>query len=168
MSQSHAETADGFRITGWHVLAAFCAVFGVTIAVNVYFVIMALKTFSGETEHAYIKGLKFNETIAAQQAQARTGWGMRLDLRRPVSGPPVLEATLTDRAGAPIKGARMSGQLGRTTTAAEDVAFVFAESAPGVYRADLDTLKPGKWRFSAEAKLGGYPDFKTETVLSLR
>ena len=53
--------AKPFRLTGWHVLAMFGAMFSVMLAVNILFVFLALKTFSGETDHAYINGLKFNQ-----------------------------------------------------------------------------------------------------------
>ena len=160
--------AKPFRLTGWHVLAMFGALFGVMLAVNILFVFLALKTFSGETDHAYIKGLKFNETLAANARQTELGWTMSLGLERPTGGGAVLEARLTDRNDQPLRGAQLQGTIGRTTGANEDQKLTFSETAPGVYRAVIYQVRPGRWKFSASAKLEGAPQFSTETTLSLR
>ncbi|MCE2890114.1 FixH family protein [Aquidulcibacter sp.] len=157
-----------FRLTGWHVLAMFGGLFAVMLAVNILFVVLALKTFSGETDHAYISGLKFNETLAANARQAELGWTMTLGLERPTGGGAVLEARLTDRSQQPLTGARLQGTIGRTTDANEDQVLSFTETAPGIYRAVIHQIRPGRWKFSASAKLDGAPQFSTETTLSLR
>jgi nitrogen fixation protein FixH len=157
-----------FRLTGWHVLAMFGGLFGVMFAVNILFVVLALKTFSGETDHAYINGLKFNETLAAKAQQAQLGWTMTLGLQRPTGGGAILEARLTDKAGAPLSGAIMQGSIGRTTGTREDLSLRFDETAPGIYRAIITDLRPGRWRFAASAQVLGAPKFETETTLSLR
>jgi nitrogen fixation protein FixH len=157
-----------FRLTGWHVFAMFAALFSVMFAVNTLFVVLALKTFSGETDHAYINGLKFNETLAAKARQSELGWNMALSLQRPTGGGAVLEARLTDKQGQPLVGAIMKGNIGRTTDAKEDARLQFSETAPGIYRAVINELRPGRWRFNASAKIVGAPDFETETTLSLR
>lgn len=167
MAKSLAQ-AKPFRLTGWHVLAMFGGMFAVMLAVNITFVTLALKTFSGETDHAYINGLKFNETLAANARQSELGWQMALGLERPTGGGAVLEARLTDKQGNALTGARMQGFMGRTTGTQEDQALRFDETAPGIYRATIAQLAPGRWRFSASAQLDGVPPFKTETTLSLR
>lgn len=161
-------SAKPFRLTGWHVLAMFLGMFGVMFAVNVLFVVLALKTFSGETDHAYINGLKFNETLAANARQAELGWTMSLGLERPTGGGAILEARLNDRKGQPLSGAQMQGKIGRATDAGKDQNLRFSETAPGIYRAVIAEVKPGRWRFTASAKLDGAPPFSTETTLSLR
>ncbi len=157
-----------FRITGWHVLGMFGGLFGVMLAVNVLFIVLALKTFSGESDHAYLNGLKFNETLAANARQAELGWSMALGLERPTGGGAVLEARLTDKQGNPLIGAMIKGNIGRTTGTSEDRSLAFVETAPGVYRAVIDQIRPGRWRFSASAQVAGTPKFETETTLSLR
>ena len=157
-----------FRITGWHVLAMFGGMFAVMLAVNILFVVLALRTFSGETDHAYINGLRFNETLAAKASQAELGWNMALGLERPTGGGAVLEARLTDKQGQPLSGAMIKGTIARTTDTNEDRVLTFVETAPGIYRAVVDQLRPGRWRFSAAAQIAGTPKFETETTLSLR
>lgn len=157
-----------FRLTGWHVLAMFGALFGVMLAVNILFIVLAIKTFSGETDHAYINGLKFNETLAANARQAELGWKMALGLQRPTGGGAVLEARLSDRTGQPLAGAVLTGSIGRATDSREDRNLIFVETAPGIHRAAIDQLRPGRWRFVASAQLAGAPRFETETMISLR
>ncbi len=157
-----------FTLTGWHVLAMFGGLFAVMLAVNIVFVVLALTTFSGETDHSYITGLKFNETLAASARQAELGWRMKLGLERPTGEGAVLEARLTDKQGQPLRGAHIKGNIGRTTDTKEDQTLSFVETAPGIYRAVIDQLRPGRWRFSASAQIAGAPKFETETTLSLR
>lgn len=169
MTMTNAVRGTGpFKLTGWHVLAMFGAFFGGMMAVNILFVVLALKTFSGEADHAYINGLKFNETLAAQARQAELGWTMSLGLERPTGGGAILEARLLDRNQQPLSGAKMAGMIGRTTDSNEDRALQFSETQPGVYRAVIDQIKPGRWKFSATAQIAGVPQFSTETILSLR
>lgn len=157
-----------FRLTGWHVAAMFGGMFAIMLSVNIVFIVLALKTFSGETDHAYINGLRFNETLAANARQAELGWSMALGLERPTGGGAVLEARLSDKQGAPLTGAMMQGAIGRTTGTSEDQRLTFVETAPGIYRAAIDQLRPGRWRFEASAQIAGAPKFETETTLSLR
>ena len=168
MTDTLAPARKGFTLNGWHVLAVFSGVFGVMLAVNILFVVLALKTMSGETDHAYINGLKFNETLAAKARQHALGWSMALGLERPAGGGAVLEARLTDRAGQPLQGAQITGHLGRTTSDDQDQSLRFVEREPGHYRAIITQLAPGRWRFEAHARLGDNPVFETETTLSLR
>jgi nitrogen fixation protein FixH len=157
-----------FRLTGWHVLGILGVFFGVMVAVNVVFVTLALKTHSGETQYAYMRGLHFNEVLSGAQAQSAQGWTMRLELERPVGGTPVLTAVLNDREGAPVRGATISGVVGRPATQAHDIPLAFIETGPGLYTADATGVGPGAWRFSATASRDGSAPFTAETRLSLR
>lgn len=156
-----------FRLTGWHVLGILSAFFGVMVAVNIVFVTAALKTHSGEARYAYMRGLQFNEVLARERARSALGWTMRLELERPADAPAALSVVLTDRAGAPVRGALVSAVVGRPATQAQDVTLVFPETAPGIYRTPTPMLGPGAWRFSATVSRPGAPDFTAETRLSL-
>lgn len=49
--------------------------FALVIAVNIGMVVVALDSFSGlETDDAYRKGIRYNDTIAASKQQAEMGW----------------------------------------------------------------------------------------------
>jgi nitrogen fixation protein FixH len=163
-----ARSPRGKPITGWHVLAIFLVLFGVVIAVNVTFVTMALKTFSGETDHAYMEGLRFNEQIAANRTQATQGWTMALSMARGAGGDARFTASLRDAEGKPVDGAIMTGLVGRTTTDGQDMALAFTEAAPGDYVAAVDRLGPGRWLFKVSANRAGDAPFEAETRVSLR
>jgi nitrogen fixation protein FixH len=155
-------------VTGWHVVGWLGLLFGIMFAINGLFIYLALKTFSGETDHAYLNGLKFNETISARQKQAETGWSMKLDLVRDANGGSRVNVTLLNKEGAPVRGATLVGSIGRPVTTKQDHVLVFTETRDGLYESAPVALGPGRWTFVASAKTSGNPDFRTETTLSLR
>ncbi|MCU0881241.1 MAG: FixH family protein [Hyphomonadaceae bacterium] len=155
-------------LKGWHVFAIFAAMFGVIIAVNATFITLALKTFSGESDHAYMEGLRFNEQIAANHVQAAQGWTMKLSMARGAGGDARFTASLRDAAGDPVTGVAMTGLVGRPTSDGQDRPLTFSEEAPGEYVAGVDRLGPGRWLFAVEATRDGDAPFKAETRVSLR
>jgi nitrogen fixation protein FixH len=156
------------ELKGWHVLLIILGMFGVVFAVNGYMIYKAITTLSGEQPHAYMEGLKFNETIAARAAQSDAGWTMKLDMGRGAGGDVQFIATLKDKSGNAVRGAAMNGLIGRPTDDKHDKALVFSEERAGTYVAHLQELGPGKWAFRATADLAGAPQFRTETSLSIR
>ncbi|KAF0107891.1 MAG: FixH family protein [Hyphomonadaceae bacterium] len=171
MTQIEAVTqksATKGELKGWHVLLIILGMFGVVFAVNGYMIYKAITTLSGEEPHAYMEGLKFNETLSARAAQSQAGWTMKLDMRRGAGGDVQFIANLKDKAGKAVHGANMQGQVGRPADDKHDMALNFAESEAGTYVARLPELGPGKWDFRASANLVGAPQFVTETSLSIR
>lgn len=156
------------ELKGWHVLLIILGMFGVVFAVNGYMIYKAITTLSGEEPHAYMEGLKFNETLSARAAQSQAGWTMKLDMSRGAGGDVQFIANLNDKSGKAIHGAAMHGQIGRLTDDKHDAALNFVENQAGVYVAHLPALGPGKWEFRATANLAGAPQFVTETSLSIR
>jgi nitrogen fixation protein FixH len=156
------------KLTGKKVLMILLALFGVVFAVNGYMIYMALKTFTGEKEHAYLEGLHFNETLNARAKQSELGWDMSLGFTRGPAGDALFSAELVDKDKKPVTGAKMTGTIGRATQSNDDKKLVFNETKPGVYTAHIQTLERGKWLFAAKAKSTGKPDFEAETELSIR
>ena len=126
------------------------------------------RTNSGEIGHAYIEGLKFNETLDARAKQSALGWSMELGFQRGAGGDALFVATLKDRDGKPVTGAIMNGKVARLVESKDDKTLAFKEVEPGKYSAHLNALEPGKWDFSANAVKGNLPKFETETRLSIR
>ena len=61
---------------------AFVAFFGVVLAVNAVMIWVAFVTWPGlETTSAYQKGLAYNRTLAASQAQEALGWRVDVEWR---------------------------------------------------------------------------------------
>ncbi|MEO8114207.1 MAG: FixH family protein, partial [Phenylobacterium sp.] len=66
---------DGFRLRGWHVLAMMIAFFGVVVAVDVTFSVIAVRTFPGQVSVTpYEDGLLYNQQLARLAAQQRLGY----------------------------------------------------------------------------------------------
>lgn len=155
-------------LTGWHVLFIILGMFGVVISVNVYFGYKAITTSSGEIGHAYLSGLKFNETLAARAKQSQLGWQMDLGFERGAGGDALFIATLKDKDKNPISGAVLKGKVGRPAEAKDDQILVFKEEKAGTYTAHLEKLGPGKWHFYSTANKDNLPEFIAETDLSIR
>lgn len=129
-------------IDGRHVLFGLVAFFGVVFAVNAVFVVLATDTFSGlSTEDAYRKGLRYNETIAAYEAQQAAGWQYGVELADTND----LEIRIRDSEGAPVNGLTVDGRIGRPTTDAFDRSVTFFDHGAGLYTAATDGLAPGQW-----------------------
>lgn len=136
-------------LTGRKVLMIALAFFGVIISVNVYMMVQAIGGFPGLVEqHPYVASQKFDATRNAQIAQ---GWRTTL-----VWQDGRLEASMTDRDGAPLRGLIVTADIGRPATREGEVVVTLTPSsgAPGVYGADL-ALAPGRWRAEMTAIDGG-------------
>lgn len=145
-----------FRLTGWHVLAILLAFFGVVFSVNGFFITSALTTFTGEeATRAYVRGLEYNEVIAARRAQAELGWSAAVN----VADGRIL-VSVTDADGAPVGGLDLSGKLRRPGDPALDETLVFSETREGVYSAPGDELAIGRWLVRVRA--GGDVPFELE------
>jgi nitrogen fixation protein FixH len=145
MSAAHPHRAD-FRLTGWHVLAIVTGFFTVVTAVDVGFVVMAVKTFPGEVSSTpYEDGLAYDRSLAQLRAQERLGW--RATAAAEPSGASV---EVRDRAGKPIAGLALTGTLEHPATAAGRLVLAFHETRPGRYVARPGDLS-GAWDLTVQA-----------------
>jgi nitrogen fixation protein FixH len=158
---------SGYIVKGWHVLALVLGFFGVTIAVNVAFVTLAIGTFSGTvSEEPYVQGLHFNEQLAARATQAERGWTAAFDVIRNADETTQIVLVVRDAGGSPVRGLAVEGVIGRPATQADDRALDFV-GAGEVYVATVDDLGDGAWRLSARTTfLDGAP-FEASTRLWL-
>jgi len=135
------ETPPRFVLKGWHVLVAFLVFFGADIGINTVFMVSAYKTFPGETTLTpYEDGLAYNSALKQRRAQAALGW----KLAAGVDAPDALRVEVVDRAGAPVRGLRVSALLQRPATEDGQRTATFKETAPGVYIA-RDGRLTGAW-----------------------
>ncbi|MFQ5774363.1 MAG: FixH family protein [Kiloniellaceae bacterium] len=150
-------------LTGRHVLIAVLAFFGVVIAANAVFVVLALDTWTGlSTENAYQRGLAYNETLRAAAAQRALGWRADLSVRATGAGRDRLEVAFTDRRGAPIESLAVTVRLRRPTHEGFDRDVALARAGPGRYAADLELPLRGQWdvRLSARSRYGKRFEFE--------
>lgn len=149
--RSAAEPQSTKGLTGWHVLAALIAFFGVVFAVNGVFLTQALSTHTGiVSQEPYVKGLHYNARIAAGERQAALHWNETLAVG--VDGR--VEVTMTDAGGQPVRGLAISGAIGRPSTSKLDRTIVLAEVQPGRYAGVVGALETGTWLVNLEAKIG--------------
>ncbi|MBL8544225.1 MAG: FixH family protein [Hyphomonadaceae bacterium] len=148
-------TSREFTLKGGHVLIMMLLFFGAVIAVNTGFIVMAMRSFPGEdVAHSYTQGVEYNQTLAERRAQAALGWTAAAGLQQGADGA-VVEVTLRDRAGAPIEGATVTGQIRREATSAFDQNLSFAPLGGGRYAAPAGALQHGRWQLRAHAQDAG-------------
>lgn len=151
-----------FVLRGWHVLSALVAFFGLVIAVNVAFAVVAVESFPGEdVRRSYLQGIHYNDVLAERRSQAELGWSASAGF----AGAPqnvAIEVRLRDRAEA-LDGAALQGSLQWPTNAALDRSVAFVAAGDGLYRAQLGDLAPGRWRLRARAERDSEAlDFESE------
>lgn len=150
-----------FEIRGWHVLAGVTAFFAVIVAVDVTFMVLAIRTFPGQVSVTpYEDGLLYNRKIAQLDAQTRLGWQAAAEAQ-----PRAVMLEFRDRAGQPVRGLKIEGRLERPATEAGRISLKFAETAPGRYLAPAGPA-PGGWDLSAEAHGPGGETFLAERRLT--
>jgi nitrogen fixation protein FixH len=150
-------------VRGWHVLTAILGFFGVVIAVNAAFIVLAVQSFPGEdVRRSYLQGLHYNDTLAERRAQAALGW--RADARLiEGSGGAAIEIVLRDHDDAPVEGAALEASLQWPTAARRDRALAFEAAGGGRYVARVEDLVPGRWRLRGRAeRADGALDFESE------
>ncbi|HEY5598161.1 MAG TPA: FixH family protein [Kiloniellales bacterium] len=144
---------DPTILTGRHVLIAVLAFFGLVIAVNAVFIVLALGSWSGlSTDDAYRRGLAYNETLSQADAQRALGWQARLTLEPLADGQARLSAAFADSAGTPLVDLAVSGELRRPTSAAADRPVTLSARGPGLYAVDLALPLRGQWDASLRAE----------------
>ncbi|MBU1212394.1 MAG: FixH family protein [Alphaproteobacteria bacterium] len=139
--------SDGWKLNGWHVLAGLIVFFGVMIAVNGVFLYFAMTTFTGiETADAYRKGVAYNASLEESRQLDKLGWKGALK----ATGERI-EFVLKTADGAPVRGVRVEGRIGRPATDTFDRTVAFEDAGSGVYRSQPLALAPGNWILALEA-----------------
>ncbi|MDX9999139.1 MAG: FixH family protein [Phenylobacterium sp.] len=149
-----------FELNGWHVLAGVVGFFAVIIAVDVVFVIQAVRTYPGEVSVTpYEDGLAYNKRIAQLEAQEQLGWTAGV-----AAEPGAVLVKLRDEQGRPLTGLTVTGKLKRPATEVGAKALTFAEAAPGDYTASA--AEAGAWDVTVEARGSGGVRFEAQRRLS--
>lgn len=147
-------------ITGWHVLFAVLAFFGLVIAVNAAFIFVALETNTGVVANEpYRKGLRYNERIEFDREQAALGWKHALSLSPDTRK---LIVRIADKDGNPVLGLSVAATLGRPASGQEDQSLAFTEAEPGSYETAIKPLNEGA--YIATLELGRNNGERTEAL----
>jgi nitrogen fixation protein FixH len=151
------------ELKGWHVLVMMLAFFGVTIGVNTIFVYDALSTFSGEdVDQPYMKGLAWNKTLAARQAQAKQGWSATLSAVRQPDKAVALAFDVVDRNRNPVDGLTVSVMLRSPVNANFDREIKLSPTGRGHYGTQVSGVRAGQWDLIAEVVPVGNAGFEAQ------
>jgi len=157
------------RITGRHVLFGLLAFFGLVFAANGAFVYLALDTFSGlSTEDPYQRGLAYNDTLRAAEAQHALGWKVAVSAAALDGGRQRIVADFADRRGAPLDDLTVAGTLRRPAQEGYDQQMALARSAPGRYTADATPPLAGQWDLVLHARSSAGQSYTLEERLWLK
>lgn len=151
----------GFRLNGWHVLAIVTGFFAIVIAVDIGFVVMAVRTFPGEISATpYEDGLAFNRSAAQLRAQDRMGWRATA-----AAEPGAVSVEVRDHDGKSIAGLTVTGALERPATETGRIVLAFRETRLGRYIAMPGDLR-GAWDLTLQAAGPEAEHFTAERRLS--
>lgn len=138
-------TASAARKSRW-IPWVFVLGFAVVVGANATMITFAIGSFTGlTTTEPYTKGLRFNDQIRQAEAQQRLGWHVAARFHPSGVQDGELELKLTDRAGAPLVGARVVAILGRPVEKNRDFTVAFASMGGGRYVGRAEFALPGVW-----------------------
>ena len=125
---------------------ALCGVFAVFLIANGTMVFFAARSWTGlETEQAYEKGLAYNDTLAAADAQAALGWQVAVEAGDAAPGEAWVEVSLADRQGHPIVASQVLARLVRPTHVGYDREAALTPVGAGRYRGTVELPLAGQW-----------------------
>ena len=138
-------------LSGRGVLVWLLGFFGIIIAVNVWFIMASVRTFSGEDEQKpYLQGVEYNQTLARRAIQQTLNWHATVTPRR-LSDEAVRISLLVRRAdGTPIPGLSLHGELRHPSDEGRDRSVLLQETMPGRYEATVKGIGRGAWDFAAQ------------------
>jgi len=146
------------RPRGWWYPYIFLGAFGVVLAVNLVMITSAIGTFSGlETEQAYLKGIAYNHTLAAAEAQKRLGWVVAAEIEpgSPLSHSTTILASFLDETGRPIDGLTVEARFIRPTAAGHDRQDLLTPQGNGRYSLNASLPLAGIWDLRVDAHRDG-------------
>lgn len=139
------------RPSGWWYPYIFVGIFMVVLPVNLVMAYFATSTFTGiETEHAYDKGLLYNQVLAKAKAQQALGWNVEATVL-PHAGNAAnvhdadVMVTYLDKDGHPVTGLTVKAEFVRPTMAGYDQEAELVEQGEGRYIALAKLPLSGQW-----------------------
>lgn len=154
-SAAPANRGEGAHPPRWSKLIPWMFVggFAIVIAVNGALIYFAQSSFSGlETEHAYDRGLDYNQTLEAAAAQEKLGWRGDIALSPAAGGKHELAVLFADRLERPLDGLKIEAHLVRPANAGMDLNLVLAGKGNGRYVAELALPALGQWEIRIVAR----------------
>jgi nitrogen fixation protein FixH len=146
----------------WPLVVVGLLAGGVGANVGLMLVAMGDASFAVEPDY-YRKALDWDRTMAQEARNAELGWSVSTRLERGARPAEArLVARLTDRAGAPLGGARVAVEAFPSARASQVVSATLDPQGNGVYAAGLPAGRPGLWELRIRVTRGA--DVFTRTV----
>ncbi len=124
----------------------FVAFFAVVLTVNIVFVTFAITSWTGlETENPYIKGLDYNETLAAAAEQHDRGWTSKMTWQQLGQLKVKFDFITKYKNGDNLSKADFRLLFLRPTTAGFDSEVTLVEVENGHYQAVVSLPMAGIW-----------------------
>lgn len=157
------------QVRGRHVLIGLLGFFGIIVAVNAVFVFVALTSFNGvDTENAYTKGLRYNETLAAIERQEALGWQAQWSYDVEAPNGVQIRVRFADAQGYALRGLTVNAEVRRPVQQGFDQTVTLAELGDGLYGARVDLPLEGQWDIRLQALDGSENSFVLERRLWLK
>ena len=145
-------------LTGRGVLFWLVGFFGIIIAMNVWFIMASVRTFSGEDEQKpYLQGIEYNQTLARRAGQKALNWHAAIAAARMPGGAVRISLILHGANGAPESGVILRGELRHPSDEGRDRNFGLAQTSPGQYQTDLGGVGAGMWDVVVRSGAGQAP-----------
>lgn len=125
------------------------------VVTNVAFMVVATRdpSFAVEPDY-YRKAVEWDRTMAQEATNAELGWRVAARLEPGVGDTPRILATVRDRDGRPVRGARVSVEAFASVRAGEHTNIGLAPEGDGVYGAALPGARPGLWELRVRVTRG--------------
>jgi nitrogen fixation protein FixH len=141
---------------------AIVAGLGIVVVVNAGMVYAALHSFPGQAgNEGFQLSNHYDAVLEREQREAALGW--TVVVRTDTAGRP--EVRLSDRDGAPLRGASVAASAERPLGAPETRSLNFRESDSGHYVADTALPTAGQWEVTLSASFGGHDIAATRRVI---
>lgn len=142
------------------IIAAFFMCF---VLLLLSFVWIAFAHKSGEvTEHAYDKGLAYNQVIAKAEAQEKLGWTAAIE-----ADDNSVRLILKDNENNAISDAAVEAWLVRPTEALLDRQFTLKPDGNGIYASPVNWPAKGLWEIHVTARVGNR-QYQAEKRMTVR
>jgi nitrogen fixation protein FixH len=98
----------------------------------------------------------YNQYLEQVKRQQQRGWQVSKGwLEQPEAGlPSVFQVQVSERDGAPVEYAQVSGVFQRPSDSRLDQTFSMQEIEPGLYRAEIGLPQPGLWTLVLQVRRG--------------
>ena len=133
-------------LTGRGVIFWLLSFFGIIFAVNAVFIVVAVKTFTGDdADNSYLQGVEYNHTLALRAEQEKLGWHATIGADRLSTGKVRIGVLLKQADGTPETEINLVGTLHHPSDETKDKPMRLRQITPGEYVADLGNVATGAW-----------------------